>query len=56
MSNARSQLRLPRNIETNPDRSYWACSRLMATVRLKPTGPSKRPKCTVAMPPDAIAS
>ncbi len=27
--------------------------RLMATVREKPTGPLKRPKCTVAMPPDA---
>ena len=27
----------------------------MATVRAKPTGPSRRPMCTVAMPPDAIS-
>jgi len=29
---------------------------LIATVREKPTGPSNRPMCTVAMPPDAIFS
>src|SRR5262245_16362556 len=28
----------------------------MATVREKPTGPTSLPKCTVAMPPDAISS
>ena len=26
----------------------------MATVRENPTGPSSRPKCTVAIPPDAM--
>ena len=30
------------------------CSRLMATVREKPAPPSSRPKCTLAIPPDAI--
>ncbi len=29
------------------------CRRLIATVREKPTGPRKRPRYTVAMPPDA---
>jgi hypothetical protein len=28
----------------------------MATVREKLTGPSRRPRCTVAIPPDAISS
>ena len=32
------------------------CSRLIATVREKPTAPSRRPKCTVAIPPEAISS
>lgn len=30
------------------------CMRLIATVRAKPTGPSSRPKCTVAIPPTEI--
>jgi len=30
------------------------CSRLMATVREKPAAPWSRPKCTLAMPPEAI--
>ena len=45
-----------RNIATNSG-SLANCgwSRLIATVREKPTGPSRRPRCTVAMPPAAIS-
>ena len=32
------------------------CSRLIATVREKPTGPTRRPKWTVAIPPAAMRS
>jgi hypothetical protein len=28
---------------------------LIATVRVKPAVPRNRPKCTVAMPPEAIS-
>ena len=43
------------NTETNSGSfANWAWSRLIATVREKPTGPSRRPRCTVAIPPDAI--
>ncbi len=35
---------------------YWAWRRLMATVRANPASPSIRPRCTVAMPPEAISS
>ncbi len=46
-----------RNMATNSGSSAnCGCRRLMATVREKPTGPSSRPKWTVAIPPDAISS
>ena len=45
-----------RNIVTNSGSfAYCGCSFLIATVREKPTGPESRPKCTVAMPPEAIS-
>ena len=36
--------------------SKWGCRHLTATTRENPTGPARRAKCTVAMPPDAISS
>ena len=45
-----------RNIDTKSG-SLANCgwSRLIATVRAKPAGPMSRPRCTVAMPPEAIS-
>jgi hypothetical protein len=37
-----------------PQSTYCERSRLIATVRANPSGPSIRPRWTVAMPPDAI--
>jgi hypothetical protein len=34
----------------------FGCSRLTATVREKPAGPMSRARCTVPIPPAAIAS
>src|SRR5579884_591309 len=45
------------NIATNSGSfAYCGCSRLMATVRANPAGPTRVPRCTVAMPPDAISA
>jgi hypothetical protein len=45
-----------RNIVTNSG-SFANCgwSRLIATVRENPAGPSNLPRCTVAIPPAAIS-
>ena len=45
------------NMDTKPrSETYCGSIRLIATVREKPIGPSRRPRCTVAIPPDAILS
>ena len=45
-----------RNMSTNSgSRAICGCMRLTATTREKPTGPTRRPKYTVAIPPDAIS-